>query len=70
MSCPTYDQIIAEVRRGVQVSHTCWVAEVKRAYGLTRGPAPNRGRGNGAPPCPPAVFTVIEIILREHGSIR
>jgi hypothetical protein len=31
---------------------TCWIAEIKRQRGETRGPAPNRGRGRGAPPCP------------------
>ena len=32
---------------------TCWIAEVKREHGLTKGPAPNGGQGRGAPPCPP-----------------
>ena len=29
-----------------------WIADVKRERGEIRGPAPNRGKGRPAPPCP------------------
>lgn len=32
---------------------TCWIAEVKRQFGLTQRRASNAGQGKGAPPCPP-----------------
>lgn len=52
----TYHQLQETVaaRLGILPSSvkTCWIAEVKRELGLTRGAAPNHGRGVGAPPCP------------------
>ena len=50
---PTYKEIQECVRRQTgRTVRTCWIAEVKRELGMTRGPAPNRGQGTGAPPCP------------------
>ena len=52
----TYREIKACVKQpftGRTLHHDCHIAEVKRELGLTRGPAPNRGMGKGAPPCPP-----------------
>ena len=52
----TYEQIQREAAQllGVMPNtvRKCWIAEVKRSLGLTRGPAPNTGKGVGAPPCP------------------
>ncbi len=45
----------------------CWIAEVKRALGLTRGPAPNTGQGRGAPPCPKKYKVGIRRVLEREG---
>lgn len=47
---------------GVSTSsvRTCWIAEVKRAHGMTRGAAPNSGKGVGVPPCPRRYWEAIE----------
>jgi len=68
---PTYDDIAERVRQryGYNISHTCWIAEVKRQHGLTRGPAWNTGKGKGSPPCPAHIFKAIEDVLREYGAI-
>lgn len=42
---------------------TCWIAAVNRERGETRGPAPNRGQGRGAPPYPPEYRTAIRRVL-------
>ena len=67
MAVPTYKQIQASVRlsNGISVK-TCWIAEVKREMGLTRGPAPNRGQGTGAPPCPKDYRVAIKRCILEH----
>ena len=53
----TYGQVqrCASQALGVRPSSvkTCWIAEVKRGYGLTERRAPNAGQGRSAPPCPP-----------------
>lgn len=38
---------------GAAATHAACIAEVKREMGPTRGHAWNRGRGRGAPLCPP-----------------
>ena len=64
---PTYKQIQVSVRQSVGVTvKTCWIAEVKREMGLTRGPAPNRGQGEGAPPCPQHYKDAIRRCMLEH----
>jgi hypothetical protein len=67
-----YSDIINEVKRrmGIRIYHTCWVAEVLRAHGLTKRIAWNRGQGMGAPPCPPQTFKAIEDVLRQNGEIK
>ena len=66
MVLPTYKQIQTSVRSNIGISvKTCWIAEVKREMGLTRGPAPNRGQGAGAPPCPPHYKEAIRRCIRE-----
>lgn len=42
---------------------TCWIAAVRRERGKTRGPAPNRGQGLGAPPCPASFREAIRRVL-------
>ncbi len=63
----TYKQIQQRAAQflGVRPSSvkTCWIAEVKRESGETRGTAPNSGIGKGAPPCPPSYRTAIERAL-------
>lgn len=67
----TYQKIIEETEKKTRrkLYHTCWIAEVKRHYGLTRGPAHNSGIGKGAPPCPVWAWTAIEQILKKYGLI-
>ena len=66
---PTYKQIqlCASQALGVKPSSvkTCWIAEVKRALDLAGERAPNAGRGNGAPPCPPRYRVAIERCVRN-----
>ena len=68
---PTYNKIneMVHQRYGCHISHPCWIAEVKRKHGLTRGPAWNSGLGKGAPPCPPHIQEAIERILKDCGAI-
>ena len=68
---PTYKEIKAEVERakGRKIHHPCWIAEVKRYYGLTRGPVHNTGTGKGAPLCPQWAWNAIEQILKNYGLI-
>ena len=42
---------------------TCWIAEVKREKGLTRGHAHNYGKGIGASPCPEHIKIVLKDII-------
>ena len=67
----TYTEIQHLVARilGVRPSSvkTCWVAEVKRELGLTRGSAPNTGRGQRAPACPPKYKEAIWRVLSNEG---
>jgi hypothetical protein len=59
------------VRRntGRNIHHDCWIAEVKRYYSLTRGPAHITGKGKGAPPCPSWAWEAIEQVLTNRGVI-
>jgi hypothetical protein len=41
----------------------CWVADVKRERGETRGPAVNRGKGRAAPSCPALYRQAIRRVL-------
>ena len=67
---PTYEDIRRRVAKKYEKGiRTCWIAEVKRKHGLTRGPAWNTGQGRGAPPCPPDSREAIECVLREYGAI-
>lgn len=68
---PTYKEIMAEAQKisGRKIYHPCWIAEVKRYYGLTKGPAHNTGTGKGAPPCPQWAWDAIEQILKNHELI-
>jgi len=63
----TYTEIQKAVaaRIGVKPASvkTCWIADVKRERGETRGPAPNRGAGQGAPPCPAEYRKAIRAVL-------
>jgi hypothetical protein len=63
----TYKEIQKTVGRALSVRpssvKTCWIADVKREMGLTRGVAPNTGRGIGAPPCPEKYRREIKKVL-------
>ena len=65
----TYKDIQRSTARmiGVRPSSvkTCWIAEVKRELGLTRGAAPNAAQGQGAPPCPPKYKDAIRRALSD-----
>ena len=67
----TYAEIMEEVIKttGKWVK-TCWIAEVKEHHGLTRGHAPNRGKGKGAAPCPQWARIAIEQVLKKNGIIK
>ena len=45
---------------------SCWIAEVKRDLGLTKRVAWNRGKGKGAPPCPPELKAPIRECVLNH----
>lgn len=68
-SVPTYKQLQTCVSEqlGVQPSSvkTCWIAQVKRDLGLAGQRAPNAGRGQGAPPCPPCYRLAIERCIQS-----
>ena len=46
------DHVAADLGWKPSSVKTCWIAEVKLEFGLTRRWAPNAGQGRGAPPCP------------------
>jgi len=60
-------QLIASEKTGLKPSsiRTCWIAEVKREKGLTRGHAHNYGKGKGAPPCPKHIKKVLREIIKN-----
>ena len=72
----TYAEIQRYVSQELNVQpdsvKTCWIAEVKRELGLTKGTAPNAGQGRGAPPCPPRYRDAIKrcIHARSTGLTR
>jgi peptide methionine sulfoxide reductase MsrB len=39
---------------------SCWIADVKEHYGLTRGPAHNRNKLGRSNPCPPKYWHMIK----------
>ena len=67
----TYKQIQEHIaqKHGVTVK-TCWIADVKDSYGLTRGPAPNRKGTHRKNPCPQKYRRPIEDALRHFKMIR
>ena len=66
----TYAQIREAVLRehGVKIE-TCWIADVKRAHGLTTRAAPNRIGAEPKKPCPAHVRPWIEDAMRRFGMI-
>jgi len=48
----------------------CWIADVKREWGQTRGPAHNRGKGRRAPSCPAIYRQAIRRVLDGQGAAR
>jgi hypothetical protein len=64
-----------EIAAWVQARHgfaaqTCWIADVKSTYGLTKGQAPNRiDSSRKVKPCPPSKRPAIEAALRHFGMI-
>ena len=70
---PIYKDIRVKARKdyGYQkYIEPCWIAEVKRKYGLTRGHAWNWGQGESKRPCPLDLFEIIENVLRDCGAIK
>ena len=67
----TYKQIQEYVAQkyGVAVK-TCWIAEVKDSYGLTRGPATNREGPERKHPCPLKHWDIIEDALKHFGMTK
>jgi hypothetical protein len=63
----TYKEVQREAARIFRVCpssvKTCWIAEIRRELGTTRGPAPNTGQGQGASPCPPKYKEALKHIL-------
>jgi hypothetical protein len=67
----TYRQISERVKaRCGRVPKTCYIADVKASFGLTRGIAPNRFDANTREyPCPLEFRPPIEEALRYFGMI-
>lgn len=66
----TYKAIQTEYRRWYgRIVKTCWIADVKRKHGKTRGPAPNRAGAAPQEPCPPDIFPKLEALMQEMGVI-
>ena len=63
----TYPEIANQVRAiGGGCVKTCWIADVKAQYGLTRGPAANRlNSSSRANPCPDQKRPFIAHALRD-----
>lgn len=65
-----------EIQSDIQNQHdrtvrTCWIADVKSAYGLTTCVAHNRESLNARKhPCPPSVRPLIEDSMRRFGMIK
>lgn len=67
----TYKQIQEYVAEKYRVTvKTCWIADVKDTYGLTKGPAPNREGMERKNPCPLKYWHMIEEALRYFGMIK
>jgi hypothetical protein len=69
---PTYDEIKDKVYldTGLKISRSCYIAEVLRAYGLTRRTSWNSGKGKGSPQCPEKQYKAIESVLKEFGVVK
>ena len=67
----TYSEITAWIKkRHGFTAQTCWIADVKAAHGLTRGPSPNRINTNTkVKPCPAGKRRAIEEALRHFQMI-
>jgi 23S rRNA (uracil1939-C5)-methyltransferase len=67
----TYSEIIEWTkRRHGFTAQTCWIADVKSAYGLTRGSASNRINPRAkVKPCPASKRAAIEDALRHFQMI-
>ena len=67
----TYKEIQEYIKGKYSVGvKTCWIADIKDAYGLTRGPAPNRQGTQRSNPCPPNCRRMIEDALKHFRMIR
>jgi hypothetical protein len=67
----TYRQIVERVRATDNfVPKTCWIADVKAGYGLTRGIAANRSSTKvRAFPCPASKRSAIIKALQHFGMV-
>lgn len=67
----TYSDIIDLVKRTDGfAAQPCWIADVKAAHGLTRGPAPNRlDPRRKVKPCPPGRRAAIDGALEHFGMV-
>ena len=66
----SYSEIQSYVKRRYGISvKTCWIAEVKESYGLTRGPAHNRKGPKRGNPCPQQHWDKIENALRHYNLL-
>ena len=67
----TYREISAWTKANLGFgAQTCWIADVKDTFGLTRGNAPNRvSSTNKVKPCPADKRPGIEAALRHFGMI-
>lgn len=67
----TYDEIREETKARFGFKpKTCWIADIKAEYGLTRGSAPNRlDQGSRKHPCPPHRRDEIATIMAELGVL-
>jgi len=68
----TYKEIQSEVRnRFLTYVRSCWIAEIKALYGLTRRIAHNRISPSGYKhPCPVEKRSMIETVLRHFQMIN
>lgn len=67
----TYNDIQEYVRTNYgRTVKSCWIAEIKRAYGLTKRQSPNRADPDAVKyPCPAEHRPKIEEALRHFGLI-
>lgn len=67
----TYQQIQEETKaRFGFTPKTCWIADIKAEFGLTRGSAPNRlNQGSRKHPCPAHRKDELTTIMDELGVL-